>query len=121
MSSRGGQLPSRAATGRRPRQLRDAPSDFQTQIHNESYFGQATVDLYEQLYLTGALRDDGSSTFGQSTKRALFPKASAAWTFTKYYQPSFLTLRGSCPFLNVSLPAAPPRFEDSILKRPARE
>src|SRR6185295_12515439 len=34
---------------------RDPPSDYQTQIHQESYFGQATVDLASQLFLTAAL------------------------------------------------------------------
>jgi hypothetical protein len=70
---------------------RDPPSDYQTQIHNESYFGQATLDLYNQLYLTAALRDDGSTTFGKVNPRSLFPKASAAWTFTNAYKPSFIT------------------------------
>jgi len=70
---------------------RDPPSDYQTEIHNESYFGQATLDLYSQLYLTGALRDDGSTTFGRSNRTSLFPKASAAWAFTNAYKPSFLT------------------------------
>ena len=70
---------------------RDPPSDYQTQIHNESYFGQATFDLYNQLYLTAALRDDGSTTFGRNNRRSLFPKASAAWSFTNMYKPSFLT------------------------------
>ena len=70
---------------------RDPASDFQTQIHNESYFGQATLDLYSQLFLTGALRDDGSTTFGRDNQRSLFPKASAAWTFTNAYKPKYLT------------------------------
>ena len=63
---------------------RDLPIDVQTNIHNESYFGQATVDIANQLYLTGAIRNDGSSTFGEDNQRAWFPKASAAWTFTSY-------------------------------------
>jgi len=63
---------------------RDLPLDIQTKIHNESYFGQATLDIGEQLYLTAALRNDGSSTFGEENQRAWFPKASAAWTFTGY-------------------------------------
>jgi TonB-linked SusC/RagA family outer membrane protein len=70
---------------------RDPASDYQTQIHNESYFGQATLDLYNQLFLTGALRDDGSTTFGQKNRSSLFPKASVAWTFTNAYKPAFLT------------------------------
>jgi TonB-linked SusC/RagA family outer membrane protein len=68
----------------------DPPSDYQTQIHNESYFGQATFDMYNQLYLTAALRDDGSTTFGKDNRRSLFPKASASWNFTNFYKPRFI-------------------------------
>jgi TonB-linked SusC/RagA family outer membrane protein len=70
---------------------RDPPSDYQNQVHNESYFGQATLDLKNQLYLTAAVRNDGSTTFGREDRRSWFPKASAAWTFTNVYRPSFLT------------------------------
>jgi TonB-linked SusC/RagA family outer membrane protein len=59
-----------------------SPSEARSLEHTESYFGQATVDLFNQLYLTGALRNDGYSTFGVSNRRAWFPKVSAAWTFT---------------------------------------
>jgi hypothetical protein len=69
---------------------RDPSGDYQTQIHDESYFGQASFDLFKQLYLTAALRNDGSSTFGQSTKRNWFPKASVAWNPLQVYQPSML-------------------------------
>ncbi|HEV8499266.1 MAG TPA: SusC/RagA family TonB-linked outer membrane protein [Gemmatimonadaceae bacterium] len=64
---------------------RDPPSDYQTEIHNASYFGQATFDIYQQLYLTGALRNDGSTTFGRSNRTSNFPKASAAWTVNKFH------------------------------------
>ncbi|HEU4642196.1 MAG TPA: SusC/RagA family TonB-linked outer membrane protein [Gemmatimonadaceae bacterium] len=57
------------------------PNDSQAVIHTESYFGQATADLFNQLYLTAALRNDGFSSFGVSSRRHWFPKASAAWAF----------------------------------------
>lgn len=59
-----------------------ASSEGLSTIHTESYFGQATADLFGQLYLTGAVRNDGFSTFGQANPRAWYPKASVAWTFT---------------------------------------
>ena len=59
------------------------PNDDETLIHTQSYFGQVTADLWDQLYLTGALRNDGFSTFAQNNPRAWYPKASASWTFTK--------------------------------------
>jgi TonB-linked SusC/RagA family outer membrane protein len=63
---------------------RDLPIDLETNIHRESYFGQFTVDLFDQLYLTAAVRNDGSSTFGEEDQRNWFPKGSVAWTFTNY-------------------------------------
>src|SRR5207302_560362 len=62
---------------------RDVPVDAETVIHGASYFGQATFDAYSQLFLTGAVRNDGSSTFDQNHLRSWFPKASVAWEFTK--------------------------------------
>ena len=59
-----------------------ASSEGLSTIHTESYFGQVTTDLFNQLYLVAALRNDGFSTFGQANPRAWYPKASAAWTFT---------------------------------------
>jgi TonB-linked SusC/RagA family outer membrane protein len=59
------------------------PNDSTAKIRRESYFGQATADLWDQLFLTGAMRNDGFSTFGSNNRRHWFPKASAAWTFTK--------------------------------------
>ena len=71
---------------------RDPPGDYQTEVRGDAYFGQVTVDLFNQLFLTGALRRDGSSTFDADHRYANFPKASAAWTFTNLYNPgSFLT------------------------------
>ena len=59
-------------------------NDLGALIHNEGYFAQGTADLYDQLYLTLAMRYDGSSTFSDNSRRNLFPKASAAWTVTEY-------------------------------------
>ena len=53
--------------------------------HIESYFAQATAELYDQLYFTVGVRNDGFSTFGASNRRSNFPKASAAWTFTNAF------------------------------------
>ena len=58
------------------------PNESSRTIHTESYFGQATADLFNQLYLTAAMRNDGFSTFGAGNPRAWYPKASVAWTFT---------------------------------------
>jgi TonB-linked SusC/RagA family outer membrane protein len=73
---------------------RDPPSDYQTQVRGDSYFGQATLDLFSQFFLTAALRRDGSSTFDKDHRYANFPKASAAWTFTNLYNPMSLLTFG---------------------------
>ena len=62
---------------------RDPTIDAVQEIRNIGFFGQATADLFDQLYLTGALRNDGSSTYDRNHLRAWFPKASASWTFSK--------------------------------------
>jgi TonB-linked outer membrane protein, SusC/RagA family len=70
---------------------RDPPSDYETQVHNAGYFGQLQVDIMKQLFLTGALRDDCSTTFGRSNRCATFPKASVSWTFTNAVHPPGLS------------------------------
>ena len=62
---------------------RDPTIDAVQEIRNVGFFGQVTTDLYDQLYLTGAIRNDGSSTYSSNHLRSWFPKASAAWTFSK--------------------------------------
>ena len=61
------------------------PSEYRSLIHTESYYGQANVDLFQQLFLTGALRNDGFSTFGATKRRFWFPKASAAWVLSNLF------------------------------------
>jgi TonB-linked SusC/RagA family outer membrane protein len=61
----------------------DLPLDQETVIHDASWFGQAGLDVKNQLHLIAALRNDGSSTFGSSNLRSWFPKGSVAWEFTK--------------------------------------
>ncbi|MHB0948399.1 MAG: SusC/RagA family TonB-linked outer membrane protein [Gemmatimonadaceae bacterium] len=58
------------------------PSESKSLRHIESYFSQLEADFYSQLFLTLGLRNDGFSTFGASNRRANYPKASVAWTFT---------------------------------------
>jgi TonB-linked SusC/RagA family outer membrane protein len=59
------------------------PDDDESIIRDESFFGQVMVDLWDQLFLTGTLRNDGSSTFGASERRNWFPAVSGSWEFTK--------------------------------------
>jgi TonB-linked SusC/RagA family outer membrane protein len=58
------------------------PNEYRTLRHIEAYFAQAELNLFEQLFLNVGVRNDGFSTFGASNRRASYPKAQLAWTFT---------------------------------------
>ena len=57
-------------------------AEFRSLAHIESYFAQAELSWLDQLVVNAGIRNDGFSTFGASTRRHNFPKASAAWTFS---------------------------------------
>lgn len=48
-----------------------------------SYFARATFDFKDKYYLTGTIRRDGSSRFGEGNKYGTFPSASVAWRVTE--------------------------------------
>jgi TonB-linked SusC/RagA family outer membrane protein len=60
------------------------PLDYESLVHLEAYFFEGKLDLWDQVYLTGGVRSDASSTFGKDVRRNWFPKASAAWEASKY-------------------------------------
>jgi TonB-linked SusC/RagA family outer membrane protein len=64
---------------------RDQPTDLETRGRLEGYFAQATMDVADQLFLTAGLRNDGSSRFGSETNRAWYPRAQAAWSFSRTF------------------------------------
>ena len=66
-------------------------SEYISLINTESVFGQMSYDLLDQIYLTAAIRRDGSSTFGPADRQHYFKKFSSAWDFTKLI---------SIPYLN---------------------
>ena len=74
------------------------PNEFTETVRTDGYFAQGTVDLWDQLYLTGAARLDGSNTFGGDNKRFLYPKASVAWDLSDWVEDtplSFAKIRGA--------------------------
>ncbi len=62
------------------------PDEYDETVRTDGYFGQASFDLWNQLYITGALRYDGSSTFGGQDQRFAYPKFSTAWDFSQYVE-----------------------------------
>lgn len=68
------------------------PDEYYQRVRTDGYFVQGSVDLAQQIYLTGAVRYDGSNTFGgdidtvtnkTESSRFFYPKASAVWEFSK--------------------------------------
>lgn len=62
---------------------RQLPSDREYRRRLAGHFAQAEVDYDQQLFLTGRVRVDGSSTFGLDNQFATYPGAQAAWVFTR--------------------------------------
>jgi len=46
----------------------------------QSYFGRVTLNYLDKLVVTGSLRADGSSKFGENHKYGYFPAVGARWT-----------------------------------------
>src|SRR5205809_822857 len=62
---------------------RTLPNDAEQRRRVEGYFAQANVDLYDQLFLQGRIRNDANSAFGVGHQRAWYPGGSIAWTFAQ--------------------------------------
>jgi TonB-linked SusC/RagA family outer membrane protein len=68
------------------------PDEYTESIRTEGFFLDAGLDLWDQLFLKGGVRLDGSNTFGGDTtatgeresSRFWYPKASLAWEFSRY-------------------------------------
>jgi TonB-linked SusC/RagA family outer membrane protein len=56
----------------------------QKELSNRSaYFGRVNYNFKNKYFVTGTLRSDGSSKFGENNKFALFPSGALAWTVSK--------------------------------------
>jgi iron complex outermembrane receptor protein len=65
----------------------------------QSFFGRVTYHYQGKYLLTGTVRADGSSKFGENNKYGTFPSFAAGWRIS---QESFM---GSLPFSNLKLRA----------------
>lgn len=59
--------------------------DYRSLVRRESYFAQAQQQLLSDLFLTGTVRNDGFSTFGQSSRRNWFGSGQAAYVFSNRF------------------------------------
>jgi TonB-dependent starch-binding outer membrane protein SusC len=59
--------------------LAQPPASYQEQSRLVSFFSRANVGYKNKYFLTGVLRRDGSSRFGDANKWAVFPAISGSW------------------------------------------
>ena len=61
----------------------EPPYAFKTDRRLVSFFGRANLGFNEKYFLTGVLRRDGSSAFGEGNKWAVFPAISGSWRLSQ--------------------------------------
>jgi TonB-linked SusC/RagA family outer membrane protein len=64
---------------------RQLPSDREYRRRLAGHFAQAEMDYLDQVFLTGRLRIDGSSTFGRDHQFAWYPGGQVAWVFSRSF------------------------------------
>lgn len=58
-------------------------SSFTGETRKAAFYTEVSLDAFDQLFITGTLRNEAASTFGSQTDATfLFPSVSAAWQFT---------------------------------------
>jgi TonB-linked SusC/RagA family outer membrane protein len=55
------------------------PQNFESKINIAGYFGQIEADLWNQVFLSTAIRADQASTYAPDKRTNYFPKISAVW------------------------------------------
>ncbi|WP_165769762.1 SusC/RagA family TonB-linked outer membrane protein [Flavobacterium araucananum] len=66
-------------------------SNYDQKIMGRSAYAQADFSLYEQVYITGSIRNDWNSSYGDK-KSFSYPAGSVAWLFSKPLDQSWLNL-----------------------------
>lgn len=61
-------------------------SNYEENIMSRAIFGQLEFDIKNQLFITGSVRKEWSSTYGTSVNSAIFPAASASWVLSNTFQ-----------------------------------
>ena len=61
-------------------------SNLDENIMSRAIFGQLEFDIKDQLFVTGSVRKEWSSTYGTNANNAIFPAASASWVITNSFE-----------------------------------
>ena len=60
-------------------------SNYEENIMSRALFGQMEFDIKNQLFITGSVRKEWSSTYGTTANSAIFPAASASWVLSSTF------------------------------------
>ena len=60
-------------------------SNSESNVMSRALFGQLEFDLKNQLFITGSVRKEWSSTYGTLADSAIFPSASASWVVSSTF------------------------------------
>ncbi|WP_343588396.1 SusC/RagA family TonB-linked outer membrane protein [Flavobacterium sp.] len=60
-------------------------SNTESNIMSRALFGQLEFDVKNQLFVTGSVRKEWSSTYGTDANSAIFPAASASWVLSNSF------------------------------------
>lgn len=60
-------------------------SNTEVNIMSRALFGQLEFDIKNQLFITGSVRKEWSSTYGTDANSAIFPAASASWVLSNTF------------------------------------
>ena len=60
-------------------------SNYEENIMSRALFGQLEFDIKNQLYITGSVRKEWSSTYGSLSNSAIFPAVSASWILSETF------------------------------------
>ena len=58
------------------------PQNFESKTNIAGFFGQVEADLWNQVFLSAAVRMDQASSYAPEKRTNYFPKASAVWNVT---------------------------------------
>ena len=58
------------------------PQNFESKTNIAAFFGQVEADLWNQVFLSGAVRMDQASSYAPDRRTNYFPKASVVWNVT---------------------------------------
>ncbi len=60
-------------------------SNNESNVMSRALFGQLEFDIKNQLFITGSVRKEWSSTYGTLVNSAIFPAASASWVLSSTF------------------------------------